>query len=347
MGRKVVSPSTLDPRGFLVARGKVMAEYYRHSGRAPLAGAVAATLVGIASACLLAIIYSFGIVWIPIIYLSFLLTAGFGGITGVIVALLGQRVKIRNSGVLIAIALFAAAVAYYVAWGADLWAREPAWVEGDTLSAWSPSLLAEYVEAFYKEGAWSIGRTKTNVSGIFLAGIWLVEAAIIFGMAVLGVMVITGDSTFCEQCECWSQKKSDLAKYAHADEALLRSALEQGDFSQIAARPALAGALQNFLQVDAYVCPNCNNHCCVNVVKVTTTVNSKQEKETSTTTVVDRISLNAAEMKSFLAASLARPAPVQEVGPPPEPEGDSPPEIGPPPTPPNPGGIGPPPGFKG
>jgi len=73
-----------------------MAEHYRHSGRAPLVGAVTAALAGIACACLLAVVYSFAIVWIPFVYLNVLLTLAFGGITGFAVAWFGQRMKIRR-----------------------------------------------------------------------------------------------------------------------------------------------------------------------------------------------------------------------------------------------------------
>jgi len=347
-----------------------MAEYYRHSGRAPLAGALATAVVGVLVASILAIIYSFAIVWIPFIYLNFLLTVAFGGLTGIIVAVLGQRVKIRNSLLLIVIALAAIAVGYYVAWGADLWARAPDIVEGDVLSAWNPSLLKEYVKFFYDKGAWSIGRTAdTNVSGLFLGAVWLVEAGMIFGLSAIGVLAITGDSTFCEQCDCWSTKKDGLATFALTDERDLHAALEQGDYAKLAERPILPGTSENYLQVDAYICPSCDDHCCLNVVKVTTTINDKKEREKSTTKLIDRLQLDAGGLKQFLAAATARPAPEAgpEIGPPPD-EADvsgeatigSPQTFGPPPdaaapsppigSPParsDPGGIGPPPGFPG
>src|SRR5579871_968818 len=100
-----------------------MAHYYRHSGIVPLGGLVQTLFAGLGAAISLGIAYSFAMVYIPIIYLNFLGTAGFGFVIGYLVKQSARAGRIRNRFVPAAIGFLSAVVGLYFAWGADMLAR--------------------------------------------------------------------------------------------------------------------------------------------------------------------------------------------------------------------------------
>lgn len=329
--------------------------HYRHSGRIPPAGLILMPVAGGLTAIALGVIYSFAICYIPIVYLNLLLTIGFGMGIGFALAWAARVTQVRSATYGLLAMAVSVAVGYYAAWGADFLARigtddAPIWV------AWHPDLLANYIPEFYEKGAWSL-KGNTTVSGVFLGAVWAIELGAIIYFAWLGVSSFFKENTFCEDCYGWSQRRNALAVYGTNNALEVSRKLNTGDVNALSScAPAVKGA-SDFLSLNAHICPSCDEHCYVTLQRVTTTVNGKGESKTETKTMVDRLGVDGASLKTILAAApapvaadpqIGPPAGQPPIGPPPAAQASSQPKVGPPPATGNSGGspIGPPPGFR-
>ena len=73
---------------------------YRHSGRFPLPGVALSLVAGTAAGVILAFVYAYLVLYIPLAgYLTFILTAGFGGLAGGATGVLLHWQKVRNNAV--------------------------------------------------------------------------------------------------------------------------------------------------------------------------------------------------------------------------------------------------------
>lgn len=95
--------------------GTIMAEFYKHSGTVPVAGAIQTAFAGLGTAITLAWAYSYAIVWIPIVYINFLLTLGFGAAIGFLIVRAAKAGRIRSSSVPALIGLISGLAGLYVA----------------------------------------------------------------------------------------------------------------------------------------------------------------------------------------------------------------------------------------
>ena len=94
-----------------------MSNYYKPSGKFSPISFVYFILVCTVALPILATIYAYLIWYIPIIYLNFLVTFGFGFAIAITVGYLVVRLgKVRNYGLAILFALIASLVAYYLQW---------------------------------------------------------------------------------------------------------------------------------------------------------------------------------------------------------------------------------------
>ena len=94
-----------------------MSNYYKPSGKFSPISFVYFILVCTIALPILATIYAYLIWYIPIIYLNFLVTFGFGFAIAITVGYLVVRLgKVRNYGLAILFALIASLVAYYLQW---------------------------------------------------------------------------------------------------------------------------------------------------------------------------------------------------------------------------------------
>src|SRR5262245_18670671 len=108
---------------FLSRLGVLSMNVYRQSRIAPLSGLLAMSVAGAASAFALGFAYTWGIVYVPIIYLNILLTVVLGSGVGIAVGMAAKAGHVRSSFVTASLAVLWAGVAWYVAWAADPRAR--------------------------------------------------------------------------------------------------------------------------------------------------------------------------------------------------------------------------------
>jgi hypothetical protein len=230
--------------------------YYSHSGKAPVSAVVFTMGSGLIGAVVLAAVYAYLILYIPLAgYISFLLTFGFGWALGWVVAKSVRWGNVRNRAVATAISAIVGLAALYVAWAVWLYALLQR--EGVDVTAmeviFSPLGMWELILAINESGAWSIsGATPT---GIVLWLIWLIEAVIIVGAAVYFGRAAVNDP-FCETCNLWSKYSAGVLVTGMGDTAALKSSLERHDFSPVA-QPGPAKNTNRFLSYDVHRCTEC------------------------------------------------------------------------------------------
>src|SRR5205823_5628413 len=122
-----------------------MSAYYEHSGKTPLTGLTLAALCGLGTAVVLGVVYSYAVVFIPIVYLNVLLTVIFGCAIGGAVTWAAKFGHVRSRLLPAVVGLFCGLIGLYVAWGADLLARMGWPPNGDFLPAFHPQVLKAYL----------------------------------------------------------------------------------------------------------------------------------------------------------------------------------------------------------
>ena len=64
------------------------------------------------------------------------------------------------------------------------------------------------------------------------------------------------DTTFCEECECWT-KKMDGLRIAAVEDSVLTQALEEEEYALIAQQASQEINLGNYVSLIGYACPKC------------------------------------------------------------------------------------------
>lgn len=277
---------------------------YRHSGRFSAAGLaigfVATSIIGSA----LAFIYAYALRYIPFIYINALLTLGFGFVLGLIAVRFVGQYKIRNTKMACLMTFLAVLVAYYCAW--------VVWMVGHLRSAdievsmfavaRHPLVVCKWILLFNENGTWSIGRDGTEpVKGLFLAIIWIIEAVMIFGAALVPVIgrLVT---PFCEGCQTWCEERKGIAAVSAAALDSLRERVMGKDWTSLEEAGPDRPHLGTWCALDLYSCPSCGQTNTLTLNSLTMTPNKKGEPKTESKTVIDRLLLTADESRVLLEA---------------------------------------------
>jgi hypothetical protein len=273
---------------------------YRHSGKITLVGIPLTVSLGVITAAVLGLVYSYIIVYDPIIYLNALCTVLFGLATGWAVATGARIGKIRNPYLAGAYGLLFGCAGLYFAWVADYWARTESPFE---LAAFEPSELKDYITFFYDNGMWSIsnhGGKGTTVSGIALAIIWFIEACTVIGAATYMAFKSIADSPFCEACNQWVKRNpgAALVKYS----AVVRQGLAAGNLAVLDNALGASKTEKVYTQLDLYSCAKCDNSIFLSASDVAITVDAKGNRKKNKTPLVKHLVVGADDVPRILAA---------------------------------------------
>ena len=234
-------------------------ETYRHSGVISPLGIFTASTAGIAVAVVLGVIYSFGIVNIPVVQINFLLTFFFGILMGLAVGWGAKLGKIRNTFVAAAYGFIVGIVGLYFAWGTDCLIRLviPIAQPADYLKAYSPNVVMEYIRLLYHHGVWALKDGK-NVTGPILAAVWASEALIIVSLSTFFAWKGIANRPFCENCKRWAIDWPDIRNlsFRGANEAVPQ--LLSGDLAALM-KFNRAQEEADYLQLELKHCPTCED----------------------------------------------------------------------------------------
>jgi hypothetical protein len=153
--------------------------YYKPSGKFnPISFLYLALAIGI-GAPLLALIYTYAILYIPIVYLNFLCLAGIAFGLGFVANFVIGFGKVRNKILAIVFGLIIGLAGIYASW--IVWVgyhvNSSAFVELSYLDLLkNPNAFWSMVWEINEIGTWGIGRSGGSVSGMFLTVVWVIEA---------------------------------------------------------------------------------------------------------------------------------------------------------------------------
>lgn len=247
---------------------------YVSTGKTPLVGLLAGFTTGACAAIVLAHVYVLGTIYIPIVQIEFLLTAGFGAAIGATTSHFMHRFKVRSRALIMALSLGLASIGWLFAW--LVWLDHTFGDQVSMLDLANPILVVQLVVQIFETGTWSVGSSLSGaVNGLPLAVVWLVEAALILGVAAFVSHAMTDDRVFCEQCESWCQLFFDRKYFDMTEKEKLHEALvSQGDLSVLdAAQPPSSGG--NWLSLKIGVCDSCQGTNVLAIDQITQTFDDR------------------------------------------------------------------------
>jgi hypothetical protein len=282
--------------------------YYRHSGQINAGGVVAALVAGLVAGGLMAGVYSALIVFVPFIKLRGIACFFYGFGLGVVPAALLKKFKMPNVPVSMAVVGVITLVSYYLCWAS--WEafvlRGVAVAPSFSRIVVHPNVVYNIAKVADEFGTWSLGGPEA-MTGTALLGIWIVEALIIFGCALLIARSMLRDLPFCEKCQQWCGGAKTVRLTAPTDVNELRSKLESGDFAFVAGLPdPTGGAMLTFMH---HQCGTCRE---LNTLTVMSRVIRKDKKgrvqSNKATTAINKLLVTAddvAKLKPAVAGASA------------------------------------------
>lgn len=260
--------------------------YYKESGAVGLKGIIFMALGGLIAGLILGAIYAYAIFYIPFIYISFLLTIGFGVGVGFAVGKAATFGQVRNGLAVIVAGAIAGIVASYFGW--VFWIHA---ASEQTLLSFSPGLIFENMASIAEFGAWSIfGWTP---SGIALYVIWTIEALIILVASVIFALAGFGREPFCEGCNNWTKSEvisSSLEIIENPTEFV--TALEGGDLTPLT-NLALTDPSEHLrTKVELISCSRCEESHFATVEIITVEVDDKGEADENEHTIIENLILD-------------------------------------------------------
>ncbi|APR86600.1 Hypothetical protein A7982_11949 [Minicystis rosea] len=261
-----------------------------------------ALAAGLSASLPLAFVYSYIIVYIPIVgVITFALTAGFGALLGFLVGQVLHAGKVRSQAAALAAAVPVSLFALWAAWVTWVYAlmhRADVDVAFLDLAA-NPGGLWNLINVINDKGAWNLkGFTPT---GGLLWGLWALEAAIIVGLAVL-VAYEAVNVPFCEPCDVWCAEHKAMATLGSTTKRALAPRLEQGDYAVLRETPHVSDLA--FTRLDLHQCPTCQGTATLSATSVTVTV-KKDKRETSETVLFKYLLVPPADLATVTAMVAA------------------------------------------
>lgn len=272
-------------------------------------GPIYCALAGIAVGGALAVVYAFAINWIPFIYINFFLSLGLGFAVGMTIAYAAKAGKVRNATVACLFGLIFGLFTLYVAWAFDPQARIP---NNEGFVAWDPNALMGWIQFGYEKGFWSIGKGGgDNVSGMFLAIVWLIEAGIIVGLAVILAPSAINAQPFCEDCNEWATTEEDVARLAIRDDNdTVLDRLLGGEVGALSELPRATADAAAYLRCDLAKCESCPNSNWLTISVVVHGVDNEGKATTDVTPLLAGMEIEPADVE-VVRAGGAEPAPVE------------------------------------
>jgi hypothetical protein len=232
--------------------------YYKHSGRFSAGGILVGIGMGSVSAIVLGISYAYGIIAVPYDQLAVIATCAFGALLGAATGFGFVWGKVRNRTVAIATTSIVAMAALYLSWAvwvcailARAQADSPGWVA----LLQNPRALWDLICAINEEGTWSLNNGPAT-KGLELWGIWFAEAVGVIGVAIGTQIEVLNNHAFCEACDCWCARGTQLMLNPPKSYHQLKLQLEANDVRMLESLTS-AGKNQNHVDVSLDSCPQC------------------------------------------------------------------------------------------
>ncbi len=236
--------------------------YYRHSGKVHPSYVLFLAL-GIIGIAMLSFIYSIIMYYNPSAYLGFLVTGGYGFLSGIIAAQLAKRGKVRNMlvGTFSLLVYFAVFVyVHFAAYAAVVFRGDVRLIDFRLfleLFLEPPLLFEAYQYYIVPQGAWTLGSSESAVSGALLVAIWAAEHLIIL-LSSFFICRNSLSSPYFEETGHWGKEETCSFKWQYQPKEnfpQLKSALEQGNIDYFRSLKAATILDDHYCQVSYYYDP--------------------------------------------------------------------------------------------
>lgn len=253
-------------------------ERYEASGRMGSL-AIPGLLACLAAGALGAWLYQRLVDWVPLIYVNFLLTLGFGAGLGLLVAYVARASKLRSRRLTLATAaltgLCASAASFWWAYQIALPQAYEEVLEYARKEQAEPVSREEF-DALYTlddwrqaraETGWTVGRvassgSRPTISGIMVYVIWLLEAGLLVGSACR-VVAKAPEGRFCEPCDRWMDAEP-LTPFLDVDAEALGRASDVHDLSALLTPAHMPGSGVHGAYT-LHTCPGCSTGAVLDV----------------------------------------------------------------------------------
>ncbi len=246
-------------------------EFYKPSGACPLNAVLLLLATGIPLTLLGGVVYAFGIVYIPLVYVSVLLTLGYSWLLGTTVGWVAMKGRLRNNRLLTVFGLLMGGMGLYTAWAWDAVARLGTEVG---LLGFHPFFLWAYLNFLYENGSWSLDGGAA-LTGPALAAVWLTEAILVLAISVFVGRSWTANLAYCEKCQLWHEVKQGLLHLASDADAPVWQRVEEGDLGALDQLPFGVDSQGRAIRLDLSLCPECEETGYLTAQAVTYTVDEK------------------------------------------------------------------------
>ena len=233
---------------------------YRLSGNLGL-GPVMIPIGGVIAIAVLSLAYAYINVYSPIAgYISILFVGGFAFGVGTAFSVLAHLSKCRNIGYTRVFGAIAGLLALYTSWAMFiqvLFARDIIGFEGSKLDIFmDPSFVWEAASLIADGGWYSLG--SFTPSGMILWIFWLVEAAIIVGLAsFISASSLEGE-VFCEACNDWADQENGITRLQRPKESGGVGDLAAENISLPLVLPPFERGKKRSLRFDRWHCSKCD-----------------------------------------------------------------------------------------
>lgn len=273
--------------------------YYSHSGRAPFGGLLLGLVLGLVASPVLALIYSYVTLYLPFIYINFLISLGFGIGVGLPVGFGLKTGKVRNTPVALLLGGTVSLWAFYFVWAIWVFALLQRAGSGDVglLDViFNPLGLGSVILKINETGAWTL--FSFPVSGIMLWAVWAIEALIILILPLIMAWVFVSDP-YCETCNRWTEEEKAVREFkCVVPPEELKEIVRRKDYGILLGHPRRAGDLI-FYRADVHKCKSCNVLHVLKIEEVTLKIDENGKSSESKSAVVENLLINASEMAAL------------------------------------------------
>jgi hypothetical protein len=298
-----------------------MSEFYQPSNRFSVGGLLLYVLGGVATAAVLALVYVYAVWYIPLIYVNFFATVGFGLVLGLVLSRLARAGKLRNPALAGGLALLVGLVAEYLQWGVYLTLLvNTTDVDefGSGLRQFSiasttfspdlflniisrPGAMLSVISQVSETGSWSL--FGAQVSGVVLWLVWLVEAVIVVGLPALTARS-AAKAPYSETAGEWAVEEAMTRRaplFTVAGEAA--AALQSGQL-----QPLAVNSDPVFCRLKLYAAPNDATCRYASLEQVRIDIDDKGKTSEKTVDLLEYLVLTPAAYEA-LYASFTSPLP--------------------------------------
>ena len=241
---------------------------YKHSGKFNPLGLVLAITAAAAIGFPLGLAYAYIVRWIPFVYVNFFATLGYGFAFGWVTSRILKASQVRNTSLAALAGLAAGLIALYMEWSGSLHV-----LFEDSPWFFRPDEIMRGMTLLYEQGSWSFHRT--NVTGNILVLVWLIEAGIIVGLAILGPFDFVSTTPFCEKTKSWLDEKKEIDTLERFTDPAHLATLKAGDILPITQAKPKAHNADEFTRLLLKRSPRCKIFCTLRVQHVILTTDKE------------------------------------------------------------------------